>query len=289
MSNRIVRVTVQDRSVVPAAAESWVTVVPERLTPTTEVRGRLTGPRCPYAETVEVAYPLRPLPPARGEEPAPTAGGITRRVVIPEASPWEPESPFLYEGTVELWQDGQRCDRVTVRHGLRTLTLGPRGLRINGRPLRLRGREVIPGSDEQALALRRDGWNLLVAPVGAEAAPCWERADRLGFLVLGRVTGWDEHVERQLSALRGHASCLGWLLRWPGDPRAANWFAANAGDERVGIELDSPPGEALPPGIQFIVCPAGKQVEFSGCGLPLLLSSGGASDSDAEGVIGTLA
>src|SRR5205823_26348 len=27
-----------------------------------ELRGRLTGPRCPYATTVEIAYPVRPLP-----------------------------------------------------------------------------------------------------------------------------------------------------------------------------------------------------------------------------------
>src|SRR5919201_1885533 len=137
MNNRIHQLEVRDRSTVPAEAEVWITVVPEQVTPATEVRGRLMGPRCPYASTVEVAYPLRPLP-----RPGATGPGLVRRVLIPEASLWDPESPFLYQGPVELWQDGQRCDQVTVSHGLRTISLGPRGLRWNGRPLALRGREV---------------------------------------------------------------------------------------------------------------------------------------------------
>src|SRR5262249_10780296 len=148
MNNRIRRVEVRDRSAVPAEAEVWVTVVPEQITPTTEVRGRLMGPRCPYASTVEIAYPLRPLP-----RLGVVGSGLVRRLVIPEASLWDPESPFLYQGPVELWQDGRRCDQVAVSRGLRTISLGPRGLRWNGRPLTLRGAGVVGvPSEEEALA-----------------------------------------------------------------------------------------------------------------------------------------
>jgi len=62
MDNGIRRIDVCDRSLVPAEAEVWITVTPERPAPEAEVRGRLMGPRCLFAETVEVAYPLRPLP-----------------------------------------------------------------------------------------------------------------------------------------------------------------------------------------------------------------------------------
>jgi beta-galactosidase/beta-glucuronidase len=41
------------------------------------------------------------------------------RVIIPEASWWEPKTPFLYEGPVELWQDGVLCDRREISHGIR--------------------------------------------------------------------------------------------------------------------------------------------------------------------------
>src|SRR5262249_21584482 len=161
-----------DRSLSPAQAEVHVLVTPQQRTPATEVRGRLMGPNCPYSNTVEVAYALRPLPGAEGD-------ALVCRVIIPEPSLWEPESPFLYRGPVELWQDGSREDRVTVSHGLRQIQLGPRGLRVNGRPLTLRGREVGHLSDDEALALRRGGYNLLLAPAEA-AALLWDTADRLG-------------------------------------------------------------------------------------------------------------
>src|SRR4051794_4336841 len=117
MSNRILGVSLEDRSLDPISAEVWLTVRPEQLTPTTEVRGRLMGPSCPYATTVEIAYPLSPLRQPEQQEP----GTIRCRAAIPEASLWDVQSPFLYAGPVELWQDGERADRVTVRHGLRRI------------------------------------------------------------------------------------------------------------------------------------------------------------------------
>src|SRR5919204_1388628 len=102
MSNSIRRVEVRNRSLSPAGAEVWVSVIPERRTPATEVIGRLVGPRCRYATTVEVAYPFRPFP-----RPVEGLPGLTRRVVIPEPSFWEPASPFLYQGPVELWEGDQ--------------------------------------------------------------------------------------------------------------------------------------------------------------------------------------
>src|SRR5262249_19741595 len=136
MSSRILRVELRDRSVIPAEAEILVTVEPARLDGGTEVRGRLMGPRCHFASTIEVAYHLRPLLVPTGR-PA-----LTLRAIIPEASLWEPETPHVYTGYVELWQDGVREEVVQVRHGLRQVSLGPRGLRLNGRLLRLRGHEV---------------------------------------------------------------------------------------------------------------------------------------------------
>src|SRR5260221_2484076 len=130
MSNRICRIQIDNRCLVPAEAELRLTVELELVTPTTEIRGRLMGPRCPYSSTVEIAYPLRP---ARDTEP----GQLAYRVIIPEASLWDTVSPFLYEGPVELWEEGRRVDQVHVRHGLRALTVGTRGLRIHCRPLLL--------------------------------------------------------------------------------------------------------------------------------------------------------
>jgi hypothetical protein len=269
MNNRIRQVEVRDRSAVPAEAEVWITVVPEQVMPTTEVRGRLMGPRCPYASTVEIAYPLRPLP-----RPGAAGAGLVRRVVIPEASLWDPESPFLYQGPVELWQDGQRCEQVTVSHGLRTISLGPRGLRWNGRPLALRGREVVSSPEggcpvllpeEEALALRRGGCNLLVAPAGPATAPLWDLADRLGFVMLGRVPEASEPTLRLLEALNAHPCCLGWLVPPPGELRGRL-----PADFRVGVELRGEPAPSVPAGVSFVVCAADRPAEELPPDLPLL-------------------
>jgi hypothetical protein len=251
MPNRIRHVEARDQSLSPAQAEVHVLVTPEARTPATEVRGRLTGPSCPYSSTVEVAYALRPLP-AEGE-------ALACRAVIPEPSLWELESPFLYRGPVELWQDGARCDRVTLSHGLRSLNLGPRGLRVNGKPLTLRGLEADRLSDEEALALRRAGRNLLVAP--AAAATLWDTADRLGFLVLGRVSDAGEETLCRLAELQRHPSCLGWLVTSGelGSRLPAGW--------RVGVEWDG--RAALPPGLSFVVGREAPEV-----GLPLLVAGG---------------
>lgn len=203
MSNHILRVELSDRSVIPTEAEVHVTVVPEIIDFQTEVRGRLVGPRCRYADTVEVAYPLRSwqVPTA---EPA-----ITLRAIIPEASLWDPESPHLYLGPVELWYAGERRDSWEIRHGLRHVSVGPRGLRVNGRRWRLRGRRVATLDDAAALQMRRAGYSLLVAPATEAARHVWEIADRIGLFVLGEEAAaptldrWRE--------LAGHPSCLGWL------------------------------------------------------------------------------
>jgi hypothetical protein len=203
MDNHILGVTVRDRSLTPAAAELRVVVQTAFCTPRTEIRGRLMGPHCPFASTVEVAYALRPLP---------EADELSARVVIPEPSFWDPQSPFLYGGPVELWEDGGRCEVVQVRHGLRVLRFGPRGLTVNGRPLALRAKELTTACpDDEALRLRRSGYNLLIAPVAEETAALWDTGDRLGFLVAGRVNADDAETPARLAELRRHPSCLGWL------------------------------------------------------------------------------
>jgi hypothetical protein len=121
MRNRIIDVQVSQKRWDAAEAELWITVVPERRTPTTALRGRLIGPRCAGVTTLEVAYPLQPLP-----RPEPDPAALTMRVVIPDPLAWEPERPFVYEGPVELWEDGQKCDQrpLSVRGRLRSLDKG---------------------------------------------------------------------------------------------------------------------------------------------------------------------
>jgi hypothetical protein len=238
MENRIRRIEVYDHSLNPAAAEVWISVWPAYQTATTEVRGRLMGPRCLYSSTVEVAYALRPLPTALEtlrSPRTPQSGGLTVRVVIPEANLWEPQCPFLYQGPVELWQDGQLCDRVILSHGLRSWQRKGHSVLVNGRPLKLRGRRVAACSDEEAIQWRRAGYNLLIATVVPHSLAVWEQADRFGFFVLGQL-GEDAEEACLVEKLRGHASCLGWLdaeCRALSAEEAIDWYVAHGNSEAV--------------------------------------------------------
>jgi hypothetical protein len=226
MENRIRRIEVHNRSLNPVSAEVWISVLPGQLTAATEVRGRLMGPRCLYSSTVEVAYPLRPLPP---QQKSPLSSGLTVCAVIPEASLWEPQCPFLYQGPIELWQDGQCCDRIILSHGLRSLQRNERGLCVNGRRLTLHGQKIAACSDEEATQLHQAGYNLLIAPATTDSLAVWEQADRFGFLVLGQL-GEDADETRLVEMLRSHASCLGWLsaeCRALSAEEAVGWYLAH--------------------------------------------------------------
>ena len=101
MANRIRDFYVVNHRLDPHETELRIHVEVEELTPTTEIKGRLMGPRCVYRSTVEIAYPMRPV------ERIAYSRRMELRVVIPEPSWWEPKTPFLYQGPLELWQDGQ--------------------------------------------------------------------------------------------------------------------------------------------------------------------------------------
>ena len=193
MTNRILRVSLRDHSLLPASSEVRVVVETERRDAGTEIRGRFVGPRCLFAETIEVAYPIRPV-------------GAEYRVVIPEGSFWDPISPYLYLVHVELWQDGTRCEEVRLRHGLRALT-------VNGLRLALRGRAVEHLDDDTALRLRAEGYNLLIASSGELGV--WEIADRVGFFVLTEMD----------VPCGDHPSHLGWLAPGQYEVRGGRLFA----------------------------------------------------------------
>ena len=273
MDNRIIDIRLESHAFDPATAEVRVTVTPLHLTPTTEVRGRLMGPSCPYASTVEVAYPLTPL-----RCPEPTPGSLRLRAVIPEPSLWDPQSPFLYAGPVELWQDGRRCDRARVRHGLRQLSLGPRGLRVNGRPVTLQGVSCETLFPEQATALRAGGCNSLLVPLRHQTRDVWETADRCGFLVLGRLEEDEEATAQLLLELQRHPCHLGCLAgpRWLTDGRLDRLAQAlgTAGRPFLGLEVGDTLPRTLPPAVQFLAGCEEHLPDAAGPGLPLLLFGG---------------
>jgi hypothetical protein len=279
MTNRILRLLVRDRRLTPAEAELWVEMVAEQVTPMTELRGRLMGPRCAYASTVEIAYPLRPL-----TRQAPQTLGLIRRVIIPEPSLWDPISPFLYQGPIELWQEGQLCESVSITHGLRALG-STRNPRWNGHPLTLTGVPLEGGTESDLARLRAAGVNTLLVPATDGSEHWWTAADRFGFLVLGRISEPAPPADA-VSRLSAHPSALGWILVEGAiprgeDPRFMKALAGPAATTWIGIELSRVP-EKLPPWVQFHLCREALAPSLSSSPLPFILLAEG--ETSAEGV-----
>jgi hypothetical protein len=222
----------------PSEAELLVQVVPEHATARTEIRGKLVGPHCHYASTVEIAYPLRTIP---AEE-----GILQARIAIPEPSLWDPESPFLYSGIVELWQAQNRVSQAAFRLGLVQVRLGPRGLLVNGRPFFVRAAEHPMQSEADLLEHRKAGFNSVVVPATERFGWVWESADRLGYFVLGQI-GKEQPAEHVLRALGEHASSLGWIYseRNKAQPMAGRLIGAEV------QEFEPEPA----PGVHFVVYP----------------------------------
>jgi hypothetical protein len=109
MTNQIKEILIDVIRLDATVAELWITVIPDRVTDGTCVRGRVTGPRCALATTVDVSYPLRETSRQYDKEGVLC---IHSRVVIPEPNVWDPISPFEYLCKLELWQGDQRCDQT---------------------------------------------------------------------------------------------------------------------------------------------------------------------------------
>jgi hypothetical protein len=113
MSNKtptIAHLTVEQKRLSTAEAELWVIVRVEGHEESLELRGSLVGPRCAQAETVQIAYPLKSM---RRPELGPDVRA--GRFIIPEPNCWTPEMPFMYEGSVELWQASRCVDVRPIR------------------------------------------------------------------------------------------------------------------------------------------------------------------------------
>jgi hypothetical protein len=280
MDNSIRTVHLSDIRLDPAGAEVYVLLYPERLTSTTQVRGRLVGPRSPYTTTVEVPYPFREHS-RQYESEGPAR--LILRVVIPEPNFWDPQTAFLYEGPLELWQDGQLAQQRQLKHGLHVTQLGSRALHMNGKPIKVCGIRRSKCTDHQAELLHGKGHNTLLASAVEDEA-LWDTADRWGFLVIHCLTGKEDL--KLAGSLKEHPCCLGWLVAEGPDREellaAALAFADPVHGHYVGIELNSGPDQHLPPGVAFVACAAENLLAVEQVPLPKIVLVPVRTDDAAE-------
>lgn len=133
-----------------------------------ELRGKLMGPRCRYATTIEIAYPLK-------------KGKNGYHFVIPEPSAWDPIAPLLYIGKIEHYRSGQKVAEYPIEHGLLRLSQTGDGWRLNGKPLTLRAIDVSEPNEEELIRAREEGYNCLIPHVAS--CDLWKRASEIGFFI----------------------------------------------------------------------------------------------------------
>jgi beta-galactosidase/beta-glucuronidase len=212
----------------------------------------LTGPRCAYYSTIEIAYPMREV------ERSDTR--VTLRVVIPEASWWEPATPYLYQGDVELWDNGTLCERQRAIHGIATLQITTKGLRLNGSSYQLRGKMVQPTIRDAELKLLHDaGVNAVMTSFRTEREwtsniGLWALADRYGLFVLCAADS--EYDTFQFAAIQSMSVCaFAYVPRWgDGEQNRIIQFMADHREWRkpiFGIEYGQTP---IPDLASFILC-----------------------------------
>ena len=267
MTNRIRNVHVSNHRLDPHETELRIHVEVEGLTPTMAIKGRLVGPRSVYSSTVEIAYTVREV--ARASEL------VELRVVIPEASWWEPKKPFLYQGRLELWQDDTMRESVTIRHGIRRLQTTSTGLKLNGRPLLLRGKAIAAHPNERELMQLHDqGMNVVLLNVASLDTDVWQWADRSGLLVLNRalppldfvLMNPVDYVMRQQRP-PDDADPLGWLAQSTrcrtasGQAWANLWHGVKSADSDFAKTA------------RFTICEEAERTAPSGVALPWIVLS----------------
>jgi hypothetical protein len=177
----------------------------------------------------------------------PFAGGpgatMRQGLVVPIRNPklWSPESPHLYDVTLELKGPDGKVDAVKTYFGLRTIARGKYGnepferILLNGKPVYLRGaldqsfnpKGIYTAPSDEFLkadiaAAKRFGLNMLRIHIKPDEPRRLYWADKLGLLILQDMPNtWEqnatarktwEHTMREAVARdRNHPSLIAWV------------------------------------------------------------------------------
>ena len=176
--------------------------------------------------------------------------GETADVVltVPDAAVWSPESPHLYDLTVELAQGGTTFDRYSLPIGIRTIGVEGDALLLNGQPIYLRGfgrhedfpvigRGLVPAVIVKDYALMKwVGANSFRTTHYPYSEQMMDLADRLGFLVIDETPAVglffaEEGLERRLTMCRQYIQEL--VARDKNHPSVVAWSIANEPHSRL--------------------------------------------------------
>jgi beta-galactosidase/beta-glucuronidase len=168
------------------------------------------------------------------------SGRISLTLNVPNAQLWSPESPNLYDLTLELREGNRVVDRYTQRVGIRSLTLEPDRLLLNGKPYILKGVNRYEDYHDSGMtntpeALAKD--IALIKGLGANAVRChytyapetYELLDEAGLLAVCEVPlyqwGRPGHSEKNTEAAKAQLTEI--IATLGNHPSVAMWSVSN--------------------------------------------------------------
>lgn len=132
-----------------------------------------------------------------------SAAGDSLELTIPDADLWTAETPALYSAEVSLKKWGRTVEKREVRFGIRQISFGPDGLKINGAPLLLKGgaihsdNGILGACDYEDAAFRRIailksyGFNAVRSAHNPASESILRACDSLGMYVMDELfDGW---------------------------------------------------------------------------------------------------
>jgi beta-glucuronidase len=161
---------------------------------------------------------------------------------VPEAALWSPETPHLYDLSVELVHAGMVTDSHQLKTGLRTIAVEGDRLLLNGRPVHLQGfgrhedfpvvgRGYLPALIVKDYALMRwTGANSFRTSHYPYSEQMLDLADQLGFLVIDETPAVglyfrEDGLEKRLALCRQYVQEL--VRRDRNHPCVIMWSLAN--------------------------------------------------------------
>ncbi len=170
---------------------------------------------------------------------------------VPEAACWTPETPYLYDLSVELVQAGEVTDSHSLKTGIRTIKVEGEQLLLNGQPVYLKGfgrhedfpvvgRGYLPALIVKDYALMRwTGANSFRTSHYPYSEAMLDLADQLGFLVIDEIPAVGlyfrqdglekrtvlcrQYVDELVRRDRNHPSVIMWSLA--NEPHSASPLA----------------------------------------------------------------
>ncbi|MBN1451783.1 MAG: beta-glucuronidase [Anaerolineales bacterium] len=171
------------------------------------------------------------------------SGDVMEAVLdVPDPMLWSPDSPYLYDLTVELLQQGAVYDRYQLAIGIREIEVQGDTLLLNGEPVYLQGfgrhedfpvmgRGYVPAVIVKDYALMKwIGANSFRTTHYPYSEQMMDLADRLGFLVIAETPAVglffaEEGLDRRLQLCRQYVNEL--VARDKNHPSVILWSLAN--------------------------------------------------------------